>query len=225
MASINRDCALISQTDLMTPESPSDPHNRPSDSFSSQQLINTTANITFQITKETDAINASAIIPNDTPDASSTPNSSVVVVSVAAAGADTTTSIATTSHSLNNNNGVTLGAKCDSDPVVTFVSTHRKSKSLRRHRGLRHIGHNTGTHSHSNGVGREEDEFNSKLKQFQQICNFNKRTFDPTTAIEMEQLNEQPSDSKRRKYTIGSDRSPLWTTLTHAQTITEYPES
>lgn len=96
---------------------------------------------------------------------------------------------------------------------------------MRRHRGLRHIGTNNGTHSHSNGVGREEDEFNSKLKQFQQIINFNKRSFDPT-AIEMEQLNEHASDSKRRKlYTIGSDRSPLWTTLTHAQTITEYPES
>lgn len=117
-----------------------------------------------------------------------------------------------------------MDAHCDGEPVVT-VSTHRKTKSLRRHRGLRHIGTNHGTHSHSNGVAREEDEFNSKLKQFQQIINFNKRSFDPT-AIEMEQLNEQPSDSKRRKlYTIGSDRSPLWTTLTHAQTITEYPDS
>lgn len=119
-----------------------------------------------------------------------------------------------------------MGAHCDVEPVVTIVSTHKKSKALRRHRGLRHIGTDNGTHSHKNGVGRdEEDEFNSKLKQFQQIINFNKRSFDPTTAIEMEQLNEQPTDSKRRKYTIGSDRSPLWTTLTHAQTITEYPES
>lgn len=119
-----------------------------------------------------------------------------------------------------------LDAHCDAVPVVTVVAAHRKSNRSRRHRGLRHIGTNNGRHSHSNGVGREEDEFNSKLKQFQQIINFNKRSFDPTTAIEMEQLHEQASDSKRRKlYTIGSDRSPLWTTLTHAQTITEYPES
>lgn len=138
----------------------------------------------------------------------------------------TTTNTTTTTTNSNSDNEITLADHCVGEPVVTIVSTHRKSKSLRRHRGLRHIGTNNGTtYSHSNGVGREEDEFNSKLKQFQQIINFNKRSFDPT-AIEMQQLNEHSSDRKRRKlYTIGSDRSPLWTTLTHAQTITEYPES
>lgn len=31
--------------------------------------------------------------------------------------------------------------------------------------------------------------------------------------------------SKSKMFTITGDRSPLWTTLTHAQTITEFAES
>lgn len=175
--------------------------------------MNTTANITIQITtdEKIDVTNTPVICSVETPDADITTTS--------------ITTTATISSTTTTTNGTSLGAHSDSETIVSAAPTHRKSKSLRRHRGLRHI-NGTHSHSHSNGVGREEDEFNSKLKQFQQIINFNKRSFDPT-AIEVEQVNEQeqPSDSKRRKYTIGNDRSPLWTTLTHAQTISEYPES
>lgn len=47
----------------------------------------------------------------------------------------------------------------------------------------------------------------------------------PTASNSQLKDSDELHGKKSKMFTIGSDRSPLWTTLTHAQTITEFVES
>lgn len=55
-----------------------------------------------------------------------------------------------------------------------------------------------------------------------------KRTDNGPQNLQKSPTNPTPDrngDKRRGLFTLAGDRSPLWTTLTHAQTITEFIES
>lgn len=69
-------------------------------------------------------------------------------------------------------------------------------------------------------------EVNRKLlKLNSHILGSNKRTTTTAIDIEMDHLGAHCNGKRRKLFTISGDSSPLWTTLTHAQTITEFTES
>lgn len=63
------------------------------------------------------------------------------------------------------------------------------------------------------------------LKLNNHMLGSNKRTTTTAIDIEMDHLGAHCNGKRRKLFTISGDSSPLWTTLTHAQTITELTES
>lgn len=68
----------------------------------------------------------------------------------------------------------------------------------------------------------------NKCEPTTSICSIGGKRKQQTTIDSFNNIspNYKCDQSKRRKpFAISGDRSPLWTTLTHAQTITEFIES
>lgn len=89
-------------------------------------------------------------------------------------------------------------------------------------------GANGGMH-HSNSLDNEDTEFElnrtiGKSKTLNTISNNIKRMSDEeTTANGKENVHiERKNNKRRRLFRRNVDNSPLWTTLTHARTITDF---
>lgn len=76
-----------------------------------------------------------------------------------------------------------------------------------------------------NSLDSSRDGNQKLLKLSSHMLGSNKRTTATTIDIEMDHLGAQCNGKRRKLFTISGDSSPLWTTLTHAQTITEFTES
>lgn len=70
----------------------------------------------------------------------------------------------------------------------------------------------------SDRTNRNSDTDNSKVNSG---SSSNTSTTSNSQLVEPDELQGK----KMKMFTISGDRSPLWTTLTHAQTITEFVES
>lgn len=178
------------QTDLMTPESPSDPHYRGCDSSSSQQIVNTTASSSFSTS-----------------------------ITIKANGIDDHTSI-------DKRNG-TLAIASPHTPEETQENAPHLISTVSKRRIRFSNGTIPRSYSFDNGkCGYVHRKSLTKSKTLSSISHvpMKKRckTLPENGSVDHSDEKNHGACKRRRLFQAAVDQSPLWTTLTHARTISDF---